>query len=103
MTTIGNWTFGHNQLSSVTIPDSVTSIGVRAFASNQLTTVIIGNNVTIDSDAFASNLLISVTIGSVVNINSDPNTMGTNTGFKTVYDGEGAGIYNYTGGIWVKE
>jgi hypothetical protein len=30
--------------------------------------------------------------------------MGTNPGFKTVYDGGGklAGTYNYTGGIWVK-
>jgi len=30
--------------------------------------------------------------------------MGTNTGFKTVYDSGGklAGTYNYIGGAWVK-
>ena len=104
VTTIGDWTFDHNQLTSVTIPNNVTSIGAHAFASNQLTSVIIGSSVTtIGFYAFASNLLTSVTIGSGVVINDDLYTMGTNTGFKTVYDVEGAGIYNYTVGIWVKQ
>jgi hypothetical protein len=102
---IGNCAFRINLLTSVTIGNSVTSIGDRAFETNLLTSVTIGNSVTsIGYWVFASNQLTSVTIGADVDINSDPATMGTNTGFKTVYDGGGklAGTYNYTGWIWVK-
>ena len=97
--------FRINLLTSVTIGNSVTSIGDRAFESNLLTSVTIGNSLTsIGYWVFADNLLTSVTIGVDVDINSDPATMGTNTGFKAVYDGGGklAGTYNYTGGVWVK-
>ena len=102
---IGFEAFKEKYLTNVIIPDSVTSIGECAFRSNLLTSVTIPNSVTsIGNAAFASNLLTSVTIGADVDIDSDPATMGTNTGFKTVYDGGGklAGTYNYTGGIWVK-
>ncbi len=105
VTSIGNCAFRINLLTSVIIPDSVTSIGDRTFESNLLTSVTIGNGVTsIGWWVFASNLLSSVTIGADVDINEDSDTMGTNTGFKTVYDGGGklAGTYNYTGGVWVK-
>ncbi len=104
VTTIGSCAFRLNLLTSVTIPDSVTTIGDRAFSKNLLTSVTIPDSVTsIGTDAFADNLLTSVTIGADVEINSDPATMGTNTGFKTVYDGGGklAGTYNYSG-VWVK-
>jgi hypothetical protein len=124
---IGNDAFSYNQLTSVTIPDSVTSIGVGAFAINQLISVTIGNSVTsignyafyinqltsvtipdsvtsIGVGAFAYSQLSSVTIGDGVDIDSDVTTMGTHTGFKTVYDGGGklAGTYNYITGVWVK-
>ena len=105
VTSIGECAFRINLITSVTIPDSVTSIGNNAFATNLLTSVTISNSVmSIVSIVFASNPLTSVTIGAGVDINSDPATMGTNTGFKTVYDGGGklAGTYNYTGGVWVK-
>ena len=105
VTSIGTCAFRINLLTTVTIPDSVTSIGFNAFATNLLTSVTIGNSVTsIGIHTFAFNLLTSVTIGADVDIDSDPATMGTNTGFKTVYDGGGklAGTYNYTGGVWVK-
>jgi hypothetical protein len=105
VTSIGEWVFGYNQLTSVSIPDSVTSIGAYAFYGNLLTSVIIPDSVTsIGVRAFDENQLTSVTIGDGVAIDSDVTTMGTNTGFQTVYDGGGqlAGTYNYTGGVWVK-
>ena len=102
---IGSCAFRINLLTSVTIPDSVTIIDYRAFRNNLLTSATIGNSVTsIKYEVFGSNPLSSVTIGADVDISSDPTTIGTNPGFKTVYDGGGklAGTYNYTGGVWVK-
>src|SRR5574344_1394241 len=59
--------FAYNQLTSVTIPNSVTSIGEYAFASNQLTSVTIPNSVTsIGNFAFSENQLTSVTIPNSV-------------------------------------
>ena len=105
VTSIGPCAFRGNLLTSVTIPNSVTSIDYRAFSTNLLTSVTIGNSVTsISYEAFNYNQLTSITIGADVDISIDPTTMGTNTGFKTVYDSGGklAGIYNYSGGVWVK-
>jgi hypothetical protein len=102
--TIGSQAFHSNDLTSVTIPNSVTTISIHAFNSNDLTSVTISDNVTtIDTGVFAYNDLTSVTIGSGVVISYYLYTMGTNTGFKTVYDVEGAGTYNYTVGAWAKD
>ncbi|MCL2600289.1 MAG: leucine-rich repeat domain-containing protein, partial [Treponema sp.] len=54
--------FYGNQLTSVTIPSSVTGIGQLAFARNQLTSVTITGNTHISQAAFANNPLTSVTI-----------------------------------------
>lgn len=65
--TIGNSAFLDSQLTEVTIGDSVTSIDAWAFANNQLGTVTIGDSVTtIGTSAFRSNLLDTVTIGNSV-------------------------------------
>jgi len=103
---IGACAFRNNLLTLVAIGNSVTSIDYRAFYNNQLISVTIPNSVTsISYSVFAYNPLSSVTIGSGVAIDdANLDTMGTNPGFKTVYDGGGklAGTYNYTGGVWVK-
>ena len=103
---IGACAFRNNLLTSVTIGNSVVSIGDWVFANNLLTSVTIPNSVKSIGDwVFTNNQLTSVTIGAGVDIGSDSTTMGTNPGFKTVYDGGGklTGTYNYTGGgVWVK-
>jgi hypothetical protein len=67
VTTIETGAFLKNQLTNVTIPNSVTVIGDAAFAFNQLTSVIIPNSVTaIGVGAFLGNKLTSVTIGNSV-------------------------------------
>ena len=84
---------------------AVYHISIDAFLKKYLTSVIIPDSVvSIGPTAFQNNPLSSVTIGANVDINSDPTTMGTNPGFKTLYDGGGklAGTYNYIGGVWVK-
>ncbi|MGW9124167.1 leucine-rich repeat protein, partial [Paenibacillus chitinolyticus] len=67
VTSIGDAAFYNNQLTSVTIPDSVKSIGVSAFHWNKLTSVTIPNSVTsIGNNAFYWNELASVTIPNSV-------------------------------------
>ncbi len=70
VTSIQQQAFENNQLTSVTIPNSVTSIGLSAFNSNQLTSVTIPNSVTSIKDyVFAGNQLTEVTIpGNVTSI-----------------------------------
>ena len=67
VTSIGDWAFEDNQLTSVVIGNSVTSIGDRAFAGNQLTSIVIPNSVrSIGFGAFSDNQLTSVVIGNSV-------------------------------------
>ena len=74
VTSIGDYAFAENQTiaGTLTIPDSVTSIGIAAFQSNQLTSVVISNSVTsIATYSFSFNQLTSLTIpDSVTSIGS---------------------------------
>lgn len=63
ITYIGKDAFRENQLTSVNIPNSVTSIEYSAFRNNQLTSVTVPDSVTsIGDHAFERNQLTSVTI-----------------------------------------
>jgi hypothetical protein len=72
LTHIGDGAFYHSQLTSVTLPDSLISIGEEAFVANQLTSVTLpGSLINIGDEAFSNNQLTSVTIpDSVTNISS---------------------------------
>ena len=65
--TIGKDAFKQNQLTEVSIPNSVKYIGDYAFSLNQLTEVVIPNSVeSIGESAFHFNLLTEVSIGNSV-------------------------------------
>jgi len=68
VTSIGDSAFAGNQLIRLNLGNSLTSIGDRAFSNNKLTTVVIPDSVTtIGESAFFNNVqLNSVTIGSKV-------------------------------------
>ena len=88
VTAIGEWAFAENQLTSVTIPDSVTAIGVGAFSENQLTSITIGNNAAIETSPEWEN---------------DPEYVSDRFfSFRRFYEGNGrrAGIYAFGNGIW---
>ncbi len=60
---IGGYAFAENFLESVTIPNSVTIIGIRAFLTNDLSSVTIGQDVTtIGGAAFADNQKLATVV-----------------------------------------
>lgn len=68
ITSIGYQSFTNNQITSVTIPDSVKLIDFDAFYGNQLTSVTIPKNVGyIGAWAFTNNQLTSVALPNSVN------------------------------------
>ena len=63
ITSIGDWAFKSHELTNINIPNSVTSIGRQAFLGNNLKTVIISSNIdSIGHAAFYSNQLTNVKI-----------------------------------------
>ena len=72
-TSIEDWAFYDNALTSAVIPDSVTSIGNYAFSGNKLTNIVIpGNVISISRSAFFNNQLTSIDLGSgVTSIGND--------------------------------
>jgi hypothetical protein len=97
--------FSNNQLTSVTIPDSVTSIEPGTFFGNQLTSVTIPNSVTtIEADAFSDNQLTSLTIGANVTLYNWDAYYGDRA-FEEAYNrgGKQAGTYTKNGDSWAKQ
>jgi hypothetical protein len=83
VTTIGDSAFYNCLFTSVTIPDSVTTIGDSAFGSSGLTSVTIGNSVTsIGNSAFFNCSVTSVTIPNSVTSIGD--SAFANNGFTSV-------------------
>ncbi|MCF6279663.1 MAG: leucine-rich repeat domain-containing protein [Flavobacteriaceae bacterium] len=67
VTIIGTSAFSYNLLSSVVIPNTITSIGISAFGFNLLESITIPSGVTsIGAHAFRNNDLTSITISSSV-------------------------------------
>jgi hypothetical protein len=101
---IGDRAFADNQLTRVTIGNSVRSIGYKAFAGNQLTELTIPDSVTtIREDAFLSSKLKSITIGADVDVN---NASFTGKFKKVYYDRRRrAGTYEFDdkGKSWAKQ
>ncbi len=69
VTSIGEWAFNRSRLTSITIPDSVTSIGNEAFGlCTRLTSITIPDSVTTIGDGafYRCSALTSITIGNGV-------------------------------------
>ncbi|MGL5438185.1 MAG: leucine-rich repeat domain-containing protein [Metamycoplasmataceae bacterium] len=78
LTTIGEYAFENNKLTKIDIPRSITSIGGGAFIRNELTSLIIPDSVTtIGAHAFGYNKLTSINIPNSVTI-IENGTFGSN-------------------------
>ena len=62
VTSIGEYAFTYSGLSSIEIPDSVTKIGYQAFAYNQLASVDFSGTSELSHGSFLYNPLISITV-----------------------------------------
>jgi len=107
VTEIGYAVFHGKQLTSITIPSTITMIWNSAFADNQLTSVTIPESVElICHEAFINNPLTSITIGANVEIGVIPGLGLTgicfSQGFDNAYNYNGklAGTYTYNNGEW---
>jgi hypothetical protein len=104
VTSISDGAFVDNQLTSVTIPDSVTSIGFEAFANNpSLTSITIGNGVgSLNENVFTGSLrnVTRISIGTNVNLRGSSDVVWS--GFRGFYElnGNRAGTYTLSNGRW---
>jgi uncharacterized repeat protein (TIGR02543 family) len=104
VTCVGGWAFYDKNITSVVIPNSVTSISDAAFYDNKLTRVTIPNSVKyINGGAFWENDLIEIIIGNnvglVPTLHDGPDAFEE---FIEFYDttGKKAGKYYINNGAW---
>jgi hypothetical protein len=99
VTTIAQSAFYNNQLTSVTIGKGVTFIGDQAFEKSSLANVTIPNSVTsIGYSAFADNPITSIRIGANVKLGSKDSNgiLGQGTGFNGAYSNNNSRAGTYT-------
>lgn len=78
ITTLGDFAFAGNDLTEIIMPDSLTTIGKNVFSDNNISTVTFSNNITsIGAGAFFQNSLTSLTIPSTITT-IDENTFRNN-------------------------
>jgi len=101
---IGTGAFQNNSIMNINFGSGLTSISKGAFSGNKLLSVRLPDNIIlIDDGAFFGNKIEQIFISADVEIGNDT-SLGTNgASFKEFYEdgGKQAGEYNYTAGTWV--
>lgn len=72
--------FNNNNLTEITLPDSVKKLDYAAFNNNPITKITIGAGVTFETNVFRNSNV-----------------------FRDIYLAQGAGTYVFVGGTWVKQ
>jgi prepilin-type N-terminal cleavage/methylation domain-containing protein len=96
--------FSGKGLTSVVFdPDaSIVEIHARAFNNNNLTEISIPDSVKrLDFGAFNNNPITKITIGAGVTLES--NVFRNSNAFRDIYVAQGSGTYLYVNGTWVKQ
>ena len=130
LNSIGYSAFGFNDITSVTLPGTISEISEHCFRDNNINPVIVipegvatlsfscfaynenlstvvlpSSLVTIEQQAFTNCPVEHILIGSGVTILVDNGTMGNNgQAFIDLYEGNGkqAGQYDWNGSAWIK-
>ncbi len=100
VTYIGDRAFSGNQLTNVTIPDSVDTIMYNAFSENKLTDVIIGSNVIIiEIGAFAKTPYSNSNLTTITNKTGKTFDWGNIINGETGFNFETGTVVNSTGNV----
>lgn len=101
---IKDWSLSGKSLTEVTIPNTVTDIGVDAFYSNSISKLTILSQTIDISGAFCSNPVVEIYFAgdNVTGIYGSHNMRFNPSQLATLYAANGAGLYTYSAdeGIW---
>jgi len=92
--------YGYDRFSSVTIPNTVTSIGEKAFFDAEFTSITIGSNVTIGINSFGETYTYDMFGGERCRRNCKVGNLVVKNLFQEYYEknGKKAGVYSYKRG-----